>query len=397
MTIERAFASANDTLDQAADTLLDSMTITPPSGEYLAVFSGHLLTASTAQNNALNTFSIYVGGSQVAGSEVVYQEDSSVDNTSVPMAVSIEVNPNGSQAVELRYRRSSATNPSVFQRRELLLFPMSGGFEDTGTSVESISSSTWATLAGMTRTPPADDYLLIFTASTEATSGEIAGFRVSVGGTPIAASEIHFEAESSWAGQWYPVMCIASISPSGSEVVEIEWNSQTNVASASCDDRSMNLMPVDSGDIFLASGTVADADSTITDNLIDDMTITDPGADTYMVLLASYDVVGAPDNNSIETEYHFHQGGNHEADTIRIQEHEGSIDNADIPVLAAGRVTLSAGTDDIEGFWQNPASTITRTLQTRQMIAVREGAAGPPALPTEIIEVEQAINRAGAF
>ena len=144
MTIERAFASASTTLDQTSPTLVNSMTITPASGEYLLVFSGEL-RVDTATNGENTIFSVYVAGSQITGSEVRYEEDGSVTNCTLHITVTIEINPTGGQAVEIRYVADSGTTPLSMLNRELQLFPMTGGLEDAATGTDTLATATWTT------------------------------------------------------------------------------------------------------------------------------------------------------------------------------------------------------------------------------------------------------------
>ncbi len=376
MTIERAFASASTTLDQTTPTLVNSMTITPPSGEYLLVFNGELTADATQDTGGFINFMVYEGGSELTGSRTFYEEDGSITDVSMHMTVTFEVNPNGSEAIEIRYDANSATNPLTMLNRELLLFPMSSGFQDTDTATDSTGSSTWSTLASMTRTPPADDYLLVFTSSADGPTGSTPALRISVGGSPIAASEVHVFMESSWNQAAYPFFLAASISPNGSEVVEIEMSSISNAHTVTFYDRSMNLMPVTSTDIFEATSIANDVDATTTDKLVDGMTITDPGVDTYMVLYASSQEAGSISNNTVEVDYTFRNAGSQETESKRQHGIEGSVDNARVPLGVASRVTVAGSTDDLEVFWQN-STTTSRTAKHRTFIAVREAAAAP--------------------
>ena len=374
MAIERAFASANDTLDSTSDTLINSMTLTPASGQYLLVFSCNFLTAS-ASGTDFNTFSVYVGGTQIPHTEREYHEDTSVDNCFLPMAIACEVNPNGSQAVEIRHRASGTASPIVAQRRELLLLPVTDAIlEDSSTANDTLATATWTTVDGMTRTPPAGDYLLVFTTSGDGPSGTQLGFRASVGGTPIAASEVRNEQESSAAADEMPIMVIASISPNGSQVVEIEWSRVVGSGTITIHEHTMVLIPTAAADIFEVTGTANDSDGTTTDKLIDGMTITDPGAGDYLVLFAATDFFGSVANNKGEVTYSVRVGGSKVADSVRMHEHEGSIDNADLTVMVGARVTLVAG-DDIQMYWQG-SSTTSRTIYDRTLIAIREAVAG---------------------
>jgi hypothetical protein len=97
--------------------LIGSMTLTPGAGNYIAFF-----TASGGVNNTARTlfFSIYVGGSQIAASEVRMLGDTSTK----PVAITTPVAPTAGQAVEVRWRLSSATGAptgTCFQRTLTLL------------------------------------------------------------------------------------------------------------------------------------------------------------------------------------------------------------------------------------------------------------------------------------
>ena len=373
MTIERAFASADDTLDQTSDTLLNSMTLTPASGEYLAVFSGDFLVPTAPTDGDHVTFSIYVGGTQVTHSERLYEEEDGVTNTSIPITLTCEVNPNGSQAVEVRYRASAASSPCTFQRREFNLLPVTDNLEDTATGQDTLNTATWTTLGSMTRTPASGDYLLTFSTSAFGANVSTLGFRVSVGGTPIAASEVQLFQEASWDVRDFPIFLCASISPNGSQVVEVEWSSVGNNGQITANARTMNLTPTESTDIFQATGTAGDVDATTTDKLIDDMTITDPGVETYLTFLASSTFFGSISGTT--TKYTVRVAGSQVADSLRQHTHEGSIDNTVIPVMLAARVTTTGSTDDLEAFWQGD-STQSRTMNTRTFIAIVEGTGG---------------------
>lgn len=379
MSIERAAATANDTLDATSDTLVVGMTITPASGDYLAFSTCTFLTDS-ASGNHVNTFSIYVGGTVVDHSERDYQEDTSVDNCQLPMVLSCKVSPNGSQAVEVRHRTTNALTPLICQKRELNLFsiPAAGtDYEQSATDTITRTVATFTPIPGIAVTPVADDYLLVFSTSVAATNGESVDIKVTVGGTDVSHTLRTFFAEQSWADSDFPMFIACKVSPNGSESVTVEWARVTGTGTATMHERTMNLVPFDAGDIFEATGTADDADSTTTDKQIDDMLITDPGADDYLVLFSAFDFYGVIDNNNAETQYSIRNGSSRVTDSERVHEHEGSIDSTDIPVMAGGKVTVASGTDDLAMWWQNVTATDTRTIKERTLVAVREAAAGP--------------------
>ena len=59
MTIQSVSATGDFTMNATADTLIGGMTLTPPAGDYLALFTMHLDALATAKAIEI---SIYVGG-----------------------------------------------------------------------------------------------------------------------------------------------------------------------------------------------------------------------------------------------------------------------------------------------------------------------------------------------
>ena len=371
MTIERAFASAAFTLDQTVDTLVGGMTLSPAAGSYLAVFNCELTSGAVATNGHVTTFSVFVDGVQIPHTEREFAEDSSEDEATLPMVVTCEVNPTAGQAVEVRYRTSDATTPLSADKREFNLFPIAGvAFEDTATGDDTLNSATFTTLGSMTRTPPADDYLLVFSTSARGPSGNKLEFRVSVGGTPVSAARVRMFQESSIPEREQPVLLVASISPNGAEVVEIEWARTVGSGTITAHERTMNLVETPPGDIFVATGTADDADNTAADKQIDDMLITDPGVADYLTLFASTDFFATIGVDGDVT-YSVRVAGVQVADSTRRHMHESSIDDTDLPVIVGARVTTALSTDDIQMFWQGTGSN-TRTIFDRTLIAIRE-------------------------
>ena len=370
MTIERAAATANDTLDQTTDTLIVGMTLTPAANDYLLFFTTEILTAAIADFQT-TTFSVYVGGVQIDHSEREYTDNSSLDTNNTVMVVSCKVSPNGSQAVEIRYRITANTAPLIAQRRELNLFPISGtDFQQTALTDDTRASATFLTLDSMTVTPTAGDYLLVFSTSGDGPANASLDFRVAVGGVVVDHSLRTTFQEDSVAPVEVPILIAVSISPNGSQVVEIEWARVTGTGTITVHERTMNLIPTAAADIFQASGTVDDSDSTTTDIQVDDMLITNPGADDYLVIFSGTDFYGVIGNNVAETVYSVREGGVKVADSDRMNEHEGSLDSTDLICMAGGRITVTAG-NDLQIFWQN-ANTDTRTIRERTMVALRE-------------------------
>lgn len=373
MTIERAFASASDTLDQTSWTQINSMTISPAAGNYLATFTAQVRFNVTPDSSTVKV-AIYVNGVQQQHSIRTIQGNSSLPDMYWGICTTAYVTPGASQVVEVKYIVSSGSNPMVATKRELNLFPAPNtNYQDTDVVTDNIATTSWTTLDTMTRTPSSGTYLLLFTASCECPSaGENVGFRLSVGGSPVAHTERQSFLESSASPAIYTVMLAAKITPNGSQVVEIEWARISGVGTQNCYERNMILIEIPTADIFEASGTVDDSDTTSgSDVAIDDMLIENPGVADYLIIFSSFDFYPSLSSPFGVTTYKIYEGGAEDTNLTRLFEHEDSIDNAYMSFYLTGRVTLGLGTDDIQAYW-NANSTVQRTIYERTLIAIRE-------------------------
>ncbi len=378
MAILRAAATANFTLDNTGTAvLITGLTLTPAADDYFLYCTIEFLTPSTAPAED-DTFSVWVGGSQIGHSLRYYDGDTSVDNASITYALTCKVSPTGSQAVEIRHTRTSATGPCVASKREMTLFPMPAAgtdYEDSATGTDTVASATYDVVTSMTRTPVSGDYLAVFSATVEAPSGAAAGFRMRVGGTVQTHTLREIFYESSAFNVRLSVMLIAHITANGSQAVDIQFNRPTGSGTVTVHARTLNLIPVASGDIKTATGTADDIDSTTTDKLLDDMTITDPGAADYLTMFSMTQAWGTLSADQGRITLSVHENGSIVTDTDRDNEVEDSLDNAYMSAYTGGRVTVGSGTSDLEVFWQG-ASTVTRTGRERTFIAMREVAIG---------------------
>ena len=110
-------ATANATTTSSSDAVLTGMTITPPAGTYLVVFSTWV-THSTA--NSVATFSLYVDTTQKADSirsviplGGVVIGLSAID---IPVAINGLVSVNGSQAIAVKWNTTGGGTATAHQR-----------------------------------------------------------------------------------------------------------------------------------------------------------------------------------------------------------------------------------------------------------------------------------------
>lgn len=101
--------SSNITTTSSTDVVLTGMTVTPPAGTYLVIFSTWL---THSNGNATVTMSLYVGGVQKADSiRVVIPFQGSIGSITqdIPVSTQGQVTVNGSQAIAIEWRTSTGT------------------------------------------------------------------------------------------------------------------------------------------------------------------------------------------------------------------------------------------------------------------------------------------------
>lgn len=376
MTILIAAATANFTLDNTGTAaLITGLTLTPAADDYFLYATIEFATSAAAPA-ATDTFSVWVNNVEIPHSRRTYFGNTSIDNCSYTYALSCKVSPAGSQDVEIRHTRSSATEPCIATKRELTLFPMPAAgtdYEDSSTTNDTTTSSTYSTIVGMARTPVSGTYLAVFstTLTMSGTGGIVGGVRITKDGTPYAHTTREIFWESSGEDLELMMLTMAEVTVNGSEEINVEFASLNNSNTLTAHDRTMNLIPVATGDIFESSDTVDDTDSTTTDKLVDNMTITAPGVADYLVMFSMAIEWGTIAADQGRTTLSIHRDAAPWPDSERNCEVEDSLDLAYQVALCGGKVTIGGGTDDMEIFWQG-SSTVLRTGQERTFIAMRE-------------------------
>ena len=118
-TIQEVSATGDTTTTSAAFALLDSMEITPDADEYLAIFTGYWHSSTP---NAHNVDAIIVA----AGTEIAHTQRTSGSDGSTPLmdhaiASNGIVTVNGSQAIEVHWRRSFGGTTTGHERTTILI------------------------------------------------------------------------------------------------------------------------------------------------------------------------------------------------------------------------------------------------------------------------------------
>jgi len=376
MTISVVNASADQTLDQTTNTLVNSMTITPGAGDYLAVFTGYFENGATAKTYE---FSVFVGGSIVQHTERRIDIEGSIAAASVFTVVTVaaQVTPTAGQAVEVRYRRTTGTTASTMKRRTLTLFPKaSADFQqDNSTADQTISSGTYTLLTGADLTPGAGTYLLLFSASatnssTGATTNNIY-YSVFVNGVQVAHTERILNAEASISANLGAMtgLIACKVTPTAGQVVDVRAK-RDGTTNWVVHERTLTLMKVADADIKEATQTADEADTGTTDELLVGMTITDPGVADWLAIFSTSQGYGTISVNQSAT-FSLYNAGVADLNTLRVQSQESSIDNGNYYGFTHGKLTVAGGTDDVTLRWKGSSAT-SRTAHERTLVMVKE-------------------------
>jgi cytidine deaminase len=203
-------ATADDTTTSATDVLVNGMTITPGAGNYHIWFSGSVEgnTDNTTQN-----VSLYVNGSQLPHTERQIYTESSIANTSFPVATHARrLNVLDGQAIEVRWRTTGGT----------------------------------ATMHGMTITPGAGNYYIWFSGSVESSATSYQYVSLYVNGSQLTHTERQIYTESSINDTSFPVATHARrLNVLDGQAIEVRW--RTTGGTATMHERT--LVVLDTADL----------------------------------------------------------------------------------------------------------------------------------------------------
>ncbi len=106
LTISAVSATASTNTTNTSDALMSGMTLTPTAGTYLGLFN---TDCSSSADDATISASIYLNGVQLSETERSIVPRSNGANGRGLLATQAVVSPNGSEAVEVRWKVSSGT------------------------------------------------------------------------------------------------------------------------------------------------------------------------------------------------------------------------------------------------------------------------------------------------
>ncbi|MFQ5908655.1 MAG: DUF2341 domain-containing protein [Thermoplasmata archaeon] len=364
--IMEANATADTTTTSGSYVLMDSMSLTPGAGDYLAVFS----TSVSLSAVGFVRISIFVNGVQQAHTEREQFQESSIVNSAYAIATHANITVGVGETVEVRWLVTAGTGTAF--RRTLNLFPVASTdvSQANATADDTLASATYTLLNGMTLTPGAGDYLLLFSTSSDGPGGARPAFAVFVNGAILQHTERTIDQESSIPNTEMPVFIAAKVSPGAGQPVEIRWARQAGTGTIVAHERTLTLIKTDAANIFEVNAT-GDASATNTaDALLAGMTLT-PGAGSYLALFSESHRYGTIGSN-INTYYSLYVNGAQTSQSERLSTHDASIDNADIAAMTNGLVSPGAG-ESVEVRWR-ASTTGSRTSHERTFVLLKVAA-----------------------
>ena len=350
----------------ATDVLVPGMTLTPGAGDYLVWFSGSIENSQTAAVET-NYVSLYVAGTQVAHTERAVSADDSIPNTAIPVGFQARVaGVGGADDIEVKWRTTGGT--MTMHERTLVVEPITLADVSQASATADTPGETSPTdvlVPDMTLTPGAGDYLVWFSGSLVADTGDSTQHvSLYVNGSQVAHTERQSVLESSIVNTPLPVGFQAKVTGVGAlDDIEVMW--RTSAGTATMHQRTLVVQKITAADVSEASA-IADTpgETSPTDVLVPGMTLT-PGAGDYLVWFSGSIDGAVPASDEI-MHVSLYVAGTQVAHTERQIKNEGSLDNLpnSFPVMFQAHVTGVGASDDIEVKWRTSAGTATMHERT---------------------------------
>jgi len=207
-----------------AEAQLTNCTQTPGAGDYVAWFSASVHNGSTAITHARTR--MFINAVAQTHTERQMCCEGSFPNTEHILASHMKIaNLGASEVVEVKGYRDGSTM-SIFGKALTLHKEDEGNvIEKTATDEQTVTSSTYATIPGMTDTPGAGDYLVFFSGNFSKSSGSSNTINIAIAkdSTIEAHSEREMQVDESWdsGGEWHGTIFTMAYLPNVSAGVAI--------------------------------------------------------------------------------------------------------------------------------------------------------------------------------
>ena len=238
--------------------------------------------------------------------------------------------------------------------------------EASSTAATTTTITTDVVMTGMTLTPGAGDYLVVFSTSVKTAAAATVFVSIYVNGAPQAHTERRHFQEGSIAGFEEPLMTYAHVSVGAGQAVEIRWRTSASTATALA--RTLNLFPVAAADVSQATATDNPTLNSATYTLLPGMTLS-PAAGTYLALFSTS--ADGPSGSIIDTKLF--------VDGLPVDHTERSMtQEASIPATAfahaiLAKVTPAGGAVEVK--WRNSGTAGDITAHQRTLTLYKVDAA----------------------
>ena len=375
-TDEITIVNSNDVYELMADM----KHVNPTSGDWMVLFS-----CSVSGNDVSDNIfaAIFKNGTIIEASKRRFTVENSLDtDDDYMLAITYQVNVNGSEDIEVRWKYTAPTSIGKTHERNLTMMSApSGDFDQvTSTTPDTTSSTSYTVITGMTITPGADDYVAFFTSNwfnSTAAGGEDFSFAVFVGGTIVQHTERSVTGEGSWGGSpvaYSQIAIFAKVSPTGGQAVDVRWIRTGGTGSITVDDRALTLLRRDAADISEFSSTVACSTTSTSDIQVCNATLT-PGAGDWIGCFSTSFGHTASISVLHPHEFSFYVNDVRVADTVRDQDTNDSFDGEMRQVaLTMGKLSPTAG-QTVKAQWIASQSTERTALEITMVLFKESDAA----------------------
>src|SRR3989344_3007957 len=115
-----------------------------------------------------------------------------------------------------------------------------------------LTSATYTLLGGMTLSPAAGTYGALFSTSADGVSGSIIDTALFVGGVQVAHTERSMTQEASIPSTEFAHAILAKVTPTAGQAVEVRWKNSGTAGVITAHQRTLTLYKVDPANIFEA-------------------------------------------------------------------------------------------------------------------------------------------------
>ncbi len=234
---------------------------------------------------------------------------------------------------------------------------------DTNEVSETASTTTtnaaYEALSGMSITPGAGDYLVWFSGTLRNSSTGTQHVSLYLDAGQIAESEREITTETSIPNTRYVTATHAFIAGvTAGQTINVRW--KTSAGTATMLERTLTVTKVNAADVTQATATTLATETSVTDTLINSMTLT-PGAGDYLIWFSGSNAnTAAPSKNHVS----LYVNGSQVTHTEREIDQEESLGNTFFPVASHARVLAVGATDAIEARWRVSAGTANMNART---------------------------------